>query len=71
MLSLVVAPQISARSRHIELVHHLIRQLHTREVIYLVHVVAKDMRADMMTKLLPKGLFLAARTNLFCLTAVL
>ena len=61
MISLVVAPQISARSRHSELVHHLICKLFAGEVLVLTHVPAADMRADMPTQLLPKCLFLIAR----------
>ena len=59
MLSLVVAPQVCTRSRHFELVHHLIRQLYSRGLILLIHVL--------MTKLLTRELFLTARGVLFCL----
>ena len=65
MISLVIFPQISARSRHIELVHHFIRQLHARDILFLVHVPVKDMRADVLTEFSR----FAARANLFSFTA--
>eukprot|EP01036_Dinobryon_divergens_P034582 gene34582-44708_t len=54
MISLVTAPQVSTKSRHIEIVHHHIRQLSSRGLVRLQHVPASQMRADILTKILPR-----------------
>ena len=65
MVSLVVAPQVSSRSRHIEIHHHYIRQLSARGVIVVRYVPAVQMRANVLTKVLPKMQFLRERDGLF------
>ena len=60
-INMVVAPQISLKSRHIEVHHHYIRQLHSRHIVQLVHVPSCDMRANVLSKVLSGGRFLRER----------
>ncbi len=63
-ISLVVAPEITRKSRHIEAFHHYIRELASRGMIFLRHVKSELMRADVMTKYLPRARFLLSRDGL-------
>ena len=65
MISLVEAPQVSVKSRHIEQQYHYIRQLNADRFISLIHVPAAEMRANVMTKVLPRARFLKERDDLF------
>jgi hypothetical protein len=65
MISLVIAPVVSTKSRHIEIQHHYIRQLSARSVIRLVYVASAAMRANVLTKVLAKGKFFQERAGLF------
>ena len=70
MLSLVIAPVVSAKSRHIEIQHHYIRQLSARGFIGLKYVSSDHMRANVLTKILPRTKFLLERDLLFNFDAV-
>ena len=65
MISLVIAPVISTKSRHIEIQHHYIRQLSSRAIICLKYVSSALMRANVLTKVLPKARFLLERDCMF------
>ena len=65
MISLVIAPVVSTKSRHIEIQHHYIRQLSARSMIRLEYVASAVMRANVLTKVLPKAKFLRERDCLF------
>jgi hypothetical protein len=65
MLSLVVAPVVSTKSRHIEISHHYIRQLSARGFITLQYVASHLMRENVLTKILARVRFLAERSPLF------
>ena len=65
MLSLVIAPVVSTKSRHIEIHHHFIRQLSSRGFITLKYVSSDHMRANVLTKILPRIKFLHERNLLF------
>ena len=64
-IKLVEAPQVSVKSRHIEQCHHYIRSLQQARTLLVVHVPAPQMRADLLTKILPRARFLRARADLF------
>ena len=63
-IKLVQAPQVSVKSRHIEQAHHYIRKEHLLGKITVVHVPAAEMRADILTKRLPRAQYLRARACL-------
>jgi hypothetical protein len=65
MVSLVIAPVVSTRSRHIEVHHPYIRQHSARQFICLLYVPSADMRANVLTKLLPRMQFIAERDVMF------
>jgi hypothetical protein len=65
MLSLVIAPVVSTKSRHIEIHHHYIRQLSARGLIALQYVASSLMRANVLTKILTRIKFHAERASLF------
>lgn len=65
MLSLVIAPVVSTKSRHIEIHHHFIRQLSARGILRLQYVSSDQMRANVLTKVLPRVKFLFERDLLF------
>ena len=62
-IKLVQAPQVSVKSRHIEQSHHYIRSEQAAGKILVVHVPAAQMRADILTKALPRAAFLSARAQ--------
>lgn len=64
------APEITKKSKHIPVYYHYIRQLVEREVIDPVYVSSSNMRADILTKILPKNKFLCQRDMLFNLSAL-
>ena len=57
-ISLIRAPQVSVKSRHIEQQHHYVRLLHA-------NVLAALMRANFLSKVQPRARFLAERAMLF------
>ena len=63
-INLSIAPIITRKSRHIDNAHHYIRELVADSLVTLVHVSASEMRADIMTKFLPRKLFLRGRSFL-------
>jgi hypothetical protein len=65
MIRLTEAPQVSAKMRHVEHRHHYIRHLHEQRFLSLCHVPAARMRANLLTKVLPRSQFLRERTALF------
>jgi hypothetical protein len=65
MISLVIAPVVSTKSRHIEIQHHYIRQLSSRSIICLKYVASAQMRANVLTKVLSKARFLLERDCMF------
>jgi len=71
MISLVVAPVVSTKSRHIEIQHHYIRQLSARSVIRLEYVASALMRANVLTKVLARARFLKERNDMFNCAACL
>ena len=64
-ISLIRAPQVSVKSRHIEQQHHYVRSLHANHTLVVDHVVAALMRANVLSKVLPRARFLAERAMLF------
>ena len=64
-ISLIRAPQVSVKSRHIEQQHHYVRSLHANHTLVVEHVVAALMRANVLSKVLPRARFLAERAMLF------
>jgi len=69
-ISLVQAPQVSVKSRHIEQHYHYIRDLYSKQVLFIEHVPAADMRADVLSKVLPRAKFLRCRACLFNVAAM-
>jgi len=64
-ICLATAPQVSKKSRHIAIKHHYIRELVADDQLCLFHVPAPKMRANVLTKFLPKSRYLAERDVLF------
>jgi len=69
-IKLIGAPQVSVKSRHIQQHYHLIRDAFEKQLISVVHVPAAAMRADILTKVLPRAAYLRARSSLFNSMAV-
>ena len=63
MISLVEAPQVSIKSRHIEQQYKYICQLNAEGRLTLIHVPAADMRNNLITKVLPRAQFLKERDD--------
>lgn len=63
-INLGIAPTITRKARHIDNAHHYIRELVATHLVKLVHVSALGMRADIMTKYLPRKSFLQGRSFL-------
>jgi len=63
-INLVNAPEVTRKCRHIEVKHHFIRQLVARQIIRVTYVCSADMRADVLTKYLPRAMFLRLRDRL-------
>ena len=70
-ISLINAPQVSRKSRHIEITFHFIRELAARKTLVVAYVPTKKMRANVLTKYLPKAVFLFERDMLFNRNALL
>ena len=64
-IQLVVAVQVPVKSQHIEQWYHYIRTMYQAGKIDVEHVFAAAMRADVLTKVLPRAQFLRARASLF------
>ena len=64
-ISLVVAPQVTRKSRHIFIQHHFIRSLAKHGHIRPVHVGTNDIASDMLTKQLSPNKFFYGRARLF------
>ena len=64
-IQLVKAIQVPVKSRHIEQWYHYIRSLQESGKISVQHVYAPQMRADILTKVLPRASFLRARADFF------
>jgi hypothetical protein len=69
-LSLAVAPEVSKKSKHIFIKHHNIRWLVSIDVVSLKYVPTKQMRANVLTKALPRTMFLLERDVLFNRSAI-
>ena len=65
MISLVSAPQVQVKSRHIEQQHHNVRFFHEQKTIDLVYVLALLMRANLLSKYLPPAFFIRERDCMF------
>ena len=63
-VNLVVAPEVSKRSRHIAVSFHYIRQLVAEGHIRVQHVLSQYMRADAITKIFPRAKFRRQRAAL-------
>jgi hypothetical protein len=63
-INLVNAPEVTRKCKHIEVKHHFIRQLVARKTMRVVYVNSADMRADVLTKYLPRAMFLRLRDKL-------
>jgi len=63
-ISLVRAPEVTRKARHIAVQYHYIRQLFSRRVISVVHVSSDSQRADVMTKYMPRPMFQRKRAAL-------
>jgi hypothetical protein len=64
-ISLIRAPQVSVKSRHIEQQHHYVRSLHANGTLAVEHVLAALMRANILSKVQPRARFLVERAMLF------
>ena len=53
-ISLVDQPSGHARSKHIDIRHHYIRELSERGVVVFLYLPTEDMPADLLTKALTK-----------------
>jgi hypothetical protein len=63
-VSLTQSPAVSSKMRHVEQRHHYIRHLHGKSVVQLVYIPGSQMRANVLTKVLPRGLYLQERSRL-------
>ena len=63
-VSLTQAPAVSSKMRHVEQRHHYIRHLSHRLFLQLVYVPGSQMRANVLTKILPRGHYLQERAVL-------
>jgi len=64
-INLVVAPQVTRKSRHIFIQHHFIRSLFQGGHIKPVHVGTNDITSDMLTKQVSTNKFFYGRSKLF------
>lgn len=63
-MALAIAPEVSRKSRHILLKYHNIRDLISECILSVVYVNTKDMRANVLTKVLIKKQFIFERDRL-------
>ena len=57
-INLAEAPQISKKSLHLDVKHHYIRECYASGFIHLVHVPASHQRANVLTKVLSKSVYI-------------
>ena len=69
-INLIIAPEITKKSRHIKSTHHYIREAKERNVITIKHVVAPDMRCDVCTKIYVNSTLEKKRDNLLNSNAI-
>ena len=69
-INLIKAPEVTKNARHIHVMHHYIRDLFAQNILTPVHVVAADMRADVMTKYTPPKPYKEGVTRLLNLAAI-
>ena len=67
---LAVSPEVSKKSKHISVAYHYIRQLVARNSVRLELVSSLNMRADILTKILPRASFRRQRALLLNLDAL-
>jgi hypothetical protein len=60
-ISLVTAPEVSRKSKHITVKHHYIRQLYERRIVFPTHTPSAHLRADVLTKYFPPSRFILHR----------
>ena len=68
-INLVVAPEITKKSRHMRAKHHYIRELVIEGVVLVIHVPREEMRADFLTKFFRRNTFIALRDSLLNLSS--
>ena len=56
-IAMVKNPVFHARSKHIDIRYHYIRQLHQQGNVTLMYCPTERMTADVMTKAIPRGKF--------------
>ena len=61
---LTASEKINAKTKHIDISHHHLRDLVENDVIELVYCETDNMKADAMTKLLPVPRFKELRTEM-------
>jgi len=65
-LAMIKNPVINARSKHIDVKHHFLRQLHADKKFVLESVPTADNLADCFTKALPAQTLRLQMANVLC-----
>jgi len=68
-INLIVAPEITKKSRHMRAKHHYIRERVVDGEILVMHVSKEEMRADFLTKFFRRNTFIKLRNNLLNLSS--
>ena len=63
-INLIVAPEITKKSRHMRAKHHYIRERVVEGEILVMHVSKEEMRADFLTKFFRRNTYIKLRNNL-------